>query len=171
MINIQIVFQRESTHLCMGKHGSVFAGAVIPIRTWLLRVCHKRLECIRIAGHMSATLQLVFLQPDLLLHRFDSLHVKVTAFMGGTGDRKFSLGEAEMFHTLTFNERNGLERLGTGAQKSDRIRVAMERDQFAVRIDNGNGTIMDGFHDAPACYFKERLCAHYSSNVWREEGW
>ena len=103
----------------------MFARAVIPIRTRLLRVGHKRLEGVNIAGHVSAALQLVFLQPGLPLHCFDSLNVKFTAFMGCTGDRKLSLGKAEMLHAPMFDERNGLKRLGTGAQKSDRIRVAM----------------------------------------------
>src|SRR6185503_5015383 len=119
MVNIQIIVQREAAHLCMGEHGSMFAGAVIAIRTRLLSVAHKRLECVNIAGHVSATLQLVFLQTDLLLHRFDSLHMQVTTFMGSAGDRKFALSKPEMFHTPMFDKRNGLKRLGTGAQKSD----------------------------------------------------
>jgi len=74
---------------------------------------------------VSAALQLVFLQADLLLHRFDCLNMQVTAFVGSAGDGKFARGKPEMFHTPMFDEWNGLKRLGTGAQKSDRIRVAI----------------------------------------------
>jgi len=63
--------------------------------------------------------------------------------VGGTGNGKFARGKVEMLHAAAFDKRQGLERLGAGAQKGDRLRVAVGCDQFAVRVYNDNAAIVN----------------------------
>src|SRR5215207_2180231 len=95
----------------------------------------------------------------------DRLYMQITAFMRSTGDRKFTRCKAKVFHTAALDKGKHLQWFCAGAQKGDRLRVAIRKDQLAVCIYNCDRTMMHGFYNLPPCDFKERLCCHCSSRT------
>ena len=61
-----------------------------------------------------------------------------------------------MFHAAALDEGQGLERFGAGAQKGDRLRVAVGGQKRAVRVHHGDGAVVDRFHDTAARQFEQR---------------
>jgi hypothetical protein len=116
----------------MSQHRGMFTGTIILIGRWLFVIDDEGLERLHVARHVNTALKSAFLDANLLLNPLDCLHMQVTALVRSTRDRKLTWCKSKVFHAAAFDKGERLKRFCARAQKGDRLRVAIRRDQFSI---------------------------------------